>query len=264
MARLDVLGNQLPGDLQRRQEQTRRTQDILTQNRIQQSGTPTPNAGQLAAQAVGQRGMGRVQQRAQQGNQVTQVAQAQLQQRGIESRRKIAAIQRGLQEQSRRSSQRLFNLDQGIRDRLLTDQLTFKRDELGRQQFNERQLADYALANAQTEQDYQRYAQQVQQATQRKQQYMQAAYAKIKQELEQSYQKEDSKETRALRKELAQAEHAMKIKIQREQVKAANRAGMLGAAGSIVGGVAGAFIGGPAIAAAGASIGNGLFTAFGS
>lgn len=262
--RLDVLGAQMPEDLRKRQQNQRRTQDILLQESVKQQGLRPGSASRTGAQVAGNKERGALEERAKQAPQVTQVAQASLQQKGIESRRKIAEVQRGLQQDARRNSQRLFNLDQSIKNELLDNQLTFRTDELGRQQFNERQLADYAIANANNQNDLAAYSQTVQQITQRKLQLLGAAEQRIKQELEQLYQKESTEANQQLKRELAEAQHAMQQRIQREQAKAANRAGMLGAAGSIVGGGLGALVGGPAGAVAGASIGNGLFTAFGS
>lgn len=260
-----------PQDLAKNQERARRTQDILLQNQSRASQSPVA-AQQAGAQAVLGKGAAAIEERAKTAPQVTQAAQAQLQSRGIEQRKQLAEQQRGLQSQARRAEARLFNLDQRVKSQLLDDQLTFKRDELGRTLFNERQLADYALANAKSEEDLRNYAQTVQQVSAKKMMILSAAHEKLKQELTQVYQAEATEENAKLKRELAQAEYNMRMKMAKEQADARNRAGMMGAAGSIIGGVAGAVLAGSvtggmgagAGAGVGATIGNGLFTAFGS
>lgn len=263
-SRLDALKglqSEMPKDLAKSQERARRTQDILLQNRARAAG-PSPVAAQKAgADVTLQKGAAALEARAQQAPQITQVAQGALQARGIEQRKALEEQQRGLQRQSRRAEARLFSLDNQIKNELLDKQLLFKRDELGRNLFNERQLADYALASAQNQQDLLNYQQKVQQLSAKKMQILKAAHVKIKQEMQNTYKKESNDAMNKLRRELAQAEYNMRMKMQREQAKARNRAGMFGAAGSILLGGLGAAIGGPAGATAGATLGNGLFTA---
>lgn len=261
-----------PQDLQRSQERAKRTQDILMQNKMRGAGASPVAAQQVGAQAVLGKGAAALEERAKVAPQITQAAQAGLQQKGTEQRKRLAEMQRGLQGQARRAEARLFNLDQRVKNELLDNQLTFRKDELGRTLFNERQLADYALANAKSEEELQNYAQLVQQISSKKMQILSAAHAKIQQELKQAYTKEATEENAKLKRELAVAEYNMRRKMEKEQADARNRAGMLGAAGSIVGAVAGGVIGTVLVpglgtgagAVAGASIGNGLFTAFGS
>ncbi len=227
-------------------------------------------AQQMAAQQVVQTG-----QRAAQASQAAQKAaaqqaQVQEQQRKLEMSKKLTEMQSQLSEQSRQNAQRLFGLDQRLKNQLLDRQLQFQTDEIGRTLFNTRQLADFKLATAKSQEELKNYEQQVQQEMQKRMTILKFAQAKLQQELEQTMKLEQTKKNNALKIRLEKALVNTKKKIAEQRAKAANEAGKMSAMSQIFGaGVAGAAVafGGPAGAAAAPGImsaSSGLFNYVGT
>lgn len=165
-------------------------------------------------------------------------------------------------------ARRLGNLDTSLKNQLFDSNMTFKKDELGRTLFNDRQLLDYKLSSAKSEEDLAKYEQDIEQQYARKMQILAAAQAKIVQAMQQDYTKGEQELDQAHKKELVLKKAAIDEKIRKEKAKAANRAAQYSAAGSIVGAVAGAVIGssaaGPAGTVAGAQAGSAIGSGLGS
>lgn len=180
----------------------------------------------------------------------------QVQQRQIQAEQFDVAME--IEKTKVENQKKLFNLNRQLGNQLFTNQMKFKQDEIGREFLNDRQLADYALIQARTEEDWLKYEQQVSQMSKRRLQLLKAAYAKIKQAQEQDWRLGEQGLDQEHKKYLV--EHRAKImkKIKEEQARASNRASMFAAGGMIIGGAIGALVpgGGPATAMLGANIGR--------
>ena len=226
------------------------------------SSAPTGVSTRQAAQQVG----------AQQAQQAGQIQtgimeqdlkqQAQLGQLGLAeqaqtAQKGLADRQLGLQQKQRELTGKLTAIDSRLKNELFDKQLSFQRDDMGRTLYNDRQLLDYKLMTAKSDEDLSNYEQKVSQLSKRKLQILEAAYKKIAQTLEQQFTKGQQKLDQAQKKRLVLAEAAMKEKIAREKANAANRGSMFSSAGTIAGAAVGTYYGGPAGGAAGAAVGGG-------
>lgn len=187
-----------------------------------------------------------------------QIAQMGLQQKKQEAQQALSSRQLGLQKKARELQGKLSTLGNNLEDTLIKQQMDFKKDEMGRTFFNERQLADWAIMKAKTDEDFRNYEQKVTQASKKKMQILKTAYAKIKQILEQGYTDREQTLDNNQRRKATLAKAKLEQKIAEEKAEAENRAAMFSAGGAILGGVVGAAIGGPAGASAGMSAGQGL------
>jgi hypothetical protein len=119
---------------------------------------------------------------------------------------------------------------------------------------NERQLADWTIMKAKSEEDWRNYAQKSEQYATRRLSMMEVAQKRILQKIEQDYrsgkQKLDSEQSRRLRA----AADALDKRIAKEKENAAKRKAFHTTMGSIVGAVIGTFAGGNTVA--GAAIGG--------
>jgi len=139
----------------------------------------------------------------------------------------------------------LSRIGRDIKTKIFDARMTFDRDEMGRKFTNERQLADYTLANSKNEQEARERLQTMQQHSQRKVQMMEFAYKKISQALTQSMKKSESQKDFLQQKKLAQMKQDMEKRIADAKSKANNKAAMIGAASTIAG-VVGTIYGSPA------------------
>lgn len=253
------------------------------ETQLQQAiGGMTPEqaaAGPRVAQTIG-------------AQQAHQAAQIQLQQQQTAQQRAVSAGQQTIAQDKMQKQKELFTrsqalsqkgryleselarISQNAKDKLLDQQLTFKRDELGRTLWNERQLADYKLSTAKNEEEFREYEQQVTQLYDRKLKMMEMAQRKLEQVLEQGYYKGKQKLDQASRLRITQYVAEMKRKQAREQAKARGAMAMFSGGGSLLGAAAGiavvAATGGGALAAyataasLGATVGGGVGTIAGA
>lgn len=224
-------------------------------------------AGQIqaaAGQVAAQQGQAAVQARQQAASGMAE--QAQLGMQAEERQRQGVQFDRAmeLERTIRQNEQRLFNMNRGLANQLVTEQMKFQEDELGRQYLNDRQLADYALISAKSEEDWLNYEQTVTQLSKRRMQLLETAYAKIKQAMTQDWQLGEQGLDQEHKMYLARAKAEIERKIREEQAASANRAAMFSAGGMLLGVAAGAAIittGGAAavpIAATMPAVGQGL------
>jgi hypothetical protein len=253
----------MPGANERMARQLDSTRKIQLQQAIAQTTTPkaAPVAQALGAQQA---------QAAGQAATATQAANIQgAQQLGSSFLREQATSARqALQEQSLANAKanadeahRLGQLDASLKRDLFDSQLNFREDELGRTLFNDRQLLDYKLASAKSDEDLLNYEQNVKQLSDRKMQMLKAAHAKVMQEMENAFSKSEQELDQASKEKLYRAKAELEKKMAKEKAKAANRAAMFSAAGSVIGAVAGSIVPGLGTAVgamAGAAIGSGL------
>lgn len=236
MKRTDLIQNVKSGLAeQNRQIQTGADFGLQQSIRAQARERAMNPASQQGAQDVAAVSQRRGQAAQAQTQQATQQAQFEEQKAKMSQARTLAEMQDTLSKQTRENEGRLFQLDQRLKDNLLDKQLTFQKDELGRALFNERQLADYKLATAKSQEDLKNYQQMVQQETQKKLQILEFAHNKMKQELANTMKLEESRKNNELKIRLQRAINEAEKKIAKEKADAANRAGMASGIGSILG-----------------------------
>lgn len=220
-----------------------------------------PQVAQMGTQLAGQKAganLAAAQSTLQQQQQIGQVGlQAQQQQ----AQAQIGEKKLGLQKKQRELENSLESMGEEVKNKLFSQNLAFQKDELGRTAWNERQLADWKVRQAKDIQDLQNYQQQVRQISARKQQLLKTAHAKIVQELQNISANSTLNADMQTKERLMRAKVAMEEKIADEKRAAANRAGMAGAMGTVIGVGAGAATGSPQAAAVGGVIGGGLGTA---
>ncbi len=171
-----------------------------------------------------------------------------------------------LQLMTIRQRQQLAQLGGDVKQQILDSRLQFDRDEMGRKFSNERQLADYAIANAKTQQDFDAHMQTMQETAYRKTQLLQSAFQKINSMVQNSFTSQEQELDNQKKQQLIQLSIALKERIRKEKAKAANTMAQWQAGGTIVGAVVGAVVtgGNPAGAMAGGAIGGSLGTVIGS
>lgn len=202
-------------------------------------------AGQIqaaAGQVAAQKGQAAVQARQQAAPQVA--AQAALGQQVGERERGQAQFERALELERtvRQNEDKLFTLDRTLGNEIYTQNMQFQEDELGRAILNDRQLADYALVSAKSEEDWLNFEQTMTQLSKKKMQILDAAYKRIQQALTQEWQIGEQGMDQEHRKSLTLAAAELKRKIKEEQAKASNRASMFSAGGMLFGVAAAAAI----------------------
>jgi hypothetical protein len=165
--------------------------------------------------------------------------------------------------QQRKDLQRLGS---DVKDKLVDSRLRFEKDEMGRKFTNERQLSDYILSNARTQQEFDSEMRALTKETDQYILTLDMMENKISQALKQGYIKEKGDMDRALGLELARMKQELEKKKQKEMAKKRNNMAAWQAAGTIAGAVAGAIVtgGNPAGAAVGAQIGGAAGTAAGA
>lgn len=214
-------------------------QQAIAQTTATKSTAPAQAIGAQQAQAQGQTALS-----LQQTNQQQQanLGSTFLQQEREASANRLQAQAIDNNAKNFQEANRLGQLDANLKNQLFDSNLQFQKDELGRTIFNERQLMDYKLATAQSDEDLANYEQQVKQQSDRRMQMLQTAHAKIDQEMQQSFAKGQQHLDQQHMKTLYEAKVALDKKILAEKNKAANRAAMFSAGGSILGMAAGAAI----------------------
>jgi hypothetical protein len=243
----------------------------------QQAQAQQSAIGQQALQAQGQAAQQQQQQRAQtlQAEQTRAglAQQKDLSKAEIESRKRTTQadiksaqrVQRAGMEQDNKlqlltikQREDLARIGRDIKQQLFDSRMTFERDELGRSFSNDRQLADYTVANAKTEQEAQERLQQMQQASQRSIQLTEIALAEVEQQMKQEFQKAEAERDFAHQKDLAKMRAALQEKLRKEQADAANKAAIWNTVGTLAGiGIVAATGGGAAALMAGGAIGGG-------
>lgn len=165
--------------------------------------------------------------------------------------------------QQRKDMQRLGN---DVKDKLIDSRLRFEKDEMGRKFTNERQLSDYILSNARTQQEFDSEMRGLMKETDQYILTLDMMENKISQAMKQGYIKEKGDLDRQMGLELARMKAEIQRKKQREMAKKRNSMAAWQAAGSIAGGAAGFILSGgnPAVAAVGAQAGGAAGTGIGA
>jgi len=260
---LTNLAGNIPGqneDLLKQQQATQQIQMQQALGQMSQAG----QGGKQAAQGIGQKAAAAA------GQAQVQAAGKTLQEQG-----QIAGMQQQEQQESARIdlqgraqaskirqnslANQLAKTNQELKQDLFDKQNQFQKDELGRTFWNDRQLADWKISQAKSDEDLLNYEEQVRQESSKKMAMLEAAQRAILQKKQQAFASGELAQNQALAKELAQAERDVADKMRKAQEKASRNAMILGAAGSIIGAGIGLAVSGgnPAGAMIGAQLGAG-------
>ena len=228
-----------PGQNQGLLDQQKATQQIQMQQALGQmsqtgqSSRRTPMAQQMGAQAQGAFGQSQVQAGQKDLQQQGQVA-------GALQQEKSQEIQLGLQQRQQASKTRLRSitnqigaLSNNLKQDIFDKQTQFQKDELGRTYWNDRQLADWKIKEAKSDEELAEFEQNIAQEFEKKMAGLQASQRSIKQRLEQEMQKSEQDQDQALMQRLQNAEIELQRKQQKAQARASQNASILGAAGTI-------------------------------
>lgn len=163
--------------------------------------------------------------------------------------------------QQRKDLQRLGS---DVKDKLVDSRIRFEKDEMGRKFTNERQLSDYILSNARTQQEFDSEMRALTKETDQYILTLDMMENKISQALKQGYIREKGDLDRAMGIELARMKQELQKKKQKEMAKKRNNMAAWQAAGTIVGAAVGTVVAPGAGTAVGAQLGGAAGTAAGA
>ncbi len=185
----------------------------------------------------------------------------------IEQAKRLQAL--GIDQDNRLSAltlkqrEDISKLGRNVRQELFDKQLQFGKDERGRKFSNERQLADYAIANAHSEQDLAQKMQIMTQDAEKDLIMMEGVNNRLRQALQQGHNGKNQKLDQASKAKISAAIKRNEQLIADKKAKAANRSLIISGIFMAGGAAAGSFLGPAGTytgAVAGASIGQSLGT----
>ncbi len=235
--------------------------DMQIQNAVKAApsgGATTATAQQTGTTAAQQAGQQMVQGAGQQLEQQNKIAQVGAAETANTNQQQVASLQAGAKDQAMDNLQKLDKVSSGAKTELYDKQMQFAKDSNQRTIFSENQLADYARANAQSDQEYQNKAQAAQLMSKRYIQVLETAHAKIIEDLNFKYQQARQAGDHEATRQVTEMLNQTNDRIAREKARAANSAAAWQAGGTIVGAVGGTILGGPAGAAGGAAVGGAI------
>ena len=264
---LSNLAGQMPGQNQRVTQglqEAARTQ--MRQQLAGQGPMPVQQIQAIGQQVAAQKGQATLQGQEQASQQAAKVGQLALQQDQQDKQMRLQARQLQRSKQARTYGQMLNNLDSQLKVKLVDEQMSFQKDELGRTLFNERQLMDYKMQTAKSDLELRDFEDKFRQASDRRLMLLKAAQAKLQQEAAQSYTAGQQQMDQQTKERMTRAAWAAKEKIRKEQARQANAASMFSAGGTLLGAVAGGVLAasGPLGWAVGAALGAGVGGGLGS
>lgn len=133
-----------------------------------------------------------------------------------------------LSRQARELGTELSARGMSAEQELFSGNLQFERDEIGRAVLNERQLADYAVGSARSQEELQNYEMQVAQTLERKQAMMKAAFAVLEQQEQQLFAQSEQELNQELAGRIAVAKKKLQDDMGRLASDAANSAAIWG------------------------------------
>lgn len=237
MQALQKLQSQLPVANQRVAQGIQTARDLQLQQAVAKAPTGAaiaPAAQQTAAAATAQTGQQQAEAAQQMIRQAGQVGQLQLGEQQLAAQQKIAQQQQAARQQEIDSAERLGRLDLAAKQELYDKELEFKKDEAGRTLFNERQLADYAIRNARSEEEYKKYAQDAQLLAKRDLEATEIAFSLVMEDLKQRWSLAEQQRDQAAKEEIARIEAEARAAMERKRARAANSAAMWQAGGQIL------------------------------
>lgn len=211
---------------------------------------------QAGAQAAAQQGQATLQAQRQQAQKAMQISGEAAKVEEQENQQRLNEREFAIKQQAKGLERQLAAHDEKLKNEIFDRNVKFQKDELGRTLFNERQLMDYKIYNANSQIEFRKFEQKSRQISKRRLKMLDVSLAKIKQELKQQFDKDQLEMNQEQKMRLLRAKQAIEEKIARAQAAASNRASMFSAGFTIVGAVAGSLIPIPGVGtAAGAAIG---------
>lgn len=267
---LKALANQFPIANQQVAQGQQAARTIQMQNLAKQA---PGSAGLRQAQATGGEAAQQATQIAQKSatdtqNQQAIIGQAGMEEQGRQGREELAAANNNLQQQQIVKENQLSQLGSDVKQQLFDKQMSFKQDELGRTQFNDRQLMDYAILKAKNAQDFDKYKQAATQAYDRQAALVQQAMNVYTTGIQQHFEKSEQNLDQASKLRIGEALAAAQRSGTRKSNNAKNKAAAWQAGGTVVGTAVGAYVGslygsGTGGAMIGGALGGGIGSAVG-
>lgn len=222
-SKLEALAAAQPVANQRRAQQKRATRDFQLQQAI--GKVPTGTSSSSTAQALGgeiakQAGTDQVADATSTVQQGAQLGQADLQDRSSDLANRVTGLKQGLQSRNMEQDQQVFAKAQQLENEAFSARMSFKKDELGRLEANDRQLADYAVASGVSDEKLRDFAQTSQLAYQRDIQLMEQASKVLQANIEFESKKAEQDKDQDLLSHLADLKKANDEKIQRQKAEA--------------------------------------------
>lgn len=197
-------------------------------------GAMGPRALAQAGAAMGASQQAAVTQSVQQGTQeLAQEAQDTMALEQAGKQDSLRALRLAVSRQARDLSQRLYEQEGAAGAEIFDANMKFQQDELGRTALNDRQLADYAVLTARSQEELANYEQEVSQAMERKAALMKQAFAVLEQYEQQLLQAEETEANQDLQRRIALAKKKQQDDLNKLQAEGANRAAIWGAVTSI-------------------------------
>jgi hypothetical protein len=150
-----------------------------------------------------------------------------LQQVGIEQDNRLLSL-------SIQQRKQLADLGRDVKGKIMDARIRFDRDELGRKFSNERQMWDWTIANAKSEQDFNMKVQQMKQIQERHIAMMERAHQLLIQSIERGYLEKEQKLNFEQKGRLINLANEMQKKIERDKARAANNMMMAQAGGTLL------------------------------
>lgn len=259
---LSSLASQVPGQIEQDASRAQSKTDLAIQQAVAATPAPaltTPRIQEVAAQAATQQGAEQVKSQEQGQQRLANLAKegAQKAQHEIEMRIKDQKL--GIAQKGRALQERLSSKNRELKDALFDNEMKFQQDELGRTAWNERQLLDWKVTQAKSQQELAEYEQEVQQMHEKRTTLLKTAQAKIKQALANGFDENEQKLNNAQTIRLTEAKLALDKKIAQEKAEKAASNALLVGAFTVLGTAVGAVVGfGAPGAMAGGAIGAGV------
>ena len=258
MKALQKLSEQMPVASQSTAQGLQSARDIQFRQNIGSApqGAGVGAARQLGAQnaaASGQQSIATAQQDTQNQQNLGQMAlgEQQMQQTG-----QLAGQELSLEQYREQLASKMANLSEEATQKMFDARLEFKKDELGRIHFNERQLADFAVTQARNKEDLAKWEQESNHAHKRKIQLLETVHKKLLASMQEEFSKEEQSKNQEQFQLLKKMEKDLAEKIRKAKQEAANKSGMWSSIGTVGGAIVGGIVGGPGGAVAGAQIGG--------
>lgn len=199
----------------------------------QQTATPA-QAAQMGAAIAGEAGKQQVAAAGQMVESAGQMAKLGQQETALAGGEKLGGMQLAAQKESLGQTERLAALDDRAKREIFDAELQFKKDSADQTQFTQRQLIDYARANAKSDEEFKTWSQRAQQASRRNIQVLETINNRLEEALRSDYAKGRQKLDQETRLEIARLKRENDAAIARARANGANTAMMWGAAGSLL------------------------------
>jgi hypothetical protein len=266
LSALQNLQNQIPVANQKMAAGMKAARDIQIQQAVAKApvgGAIAPAAQQTAAAVATQAGQQAAQQGQQAVQQAGQVGQLQLGEQQLTAQREVSGAQQAARQQEMTNIDRLGKLDMAAKKELYDNEMQFRKDEAGRTLFNQRQLADYMVQNAESDEQLKNFSQKAQQLNKRNLQAMETAYGLIMEDLKQKFALAEQAKDQEAKKKIIELRAAAEARMRKKQADAANNAAIWSTVTGVAGAAVGGYFGGPAGATAGYQAGSSLPAIFG-